>query len=283
MSSTSHWLQPVNELPSISSSTFDVTQLYSDLIVKVSSAASSQSGVRSSRWFLLTAGAISLGLLFYATWHAGKVSGGMEDERLSLELNRLKQRVAATQLELHQQKKETENLNRALSKSGRSDSVALTASLRRQLLESQAEANQYKEVIQLEQRALAANTQLLDALSNPGARLLPMKGAQAAVDSTAYALIIESSRMLFIASNLPKPPAGKQYQLWLLRRQEPKLVSAGVFSPDDRNRAVMDFGASSVLSDIAELEITEEPQGGSEAPTGNKLMGTVAEVADRTD
>lgn len=207
----------------------------------------------------------------------------MEDQRLGLELNRLKQKVTATQLDLQQQKKMTENLNRALSNTGRSDSLALVANLRRQLLETQAEASQYKEVIELEQKALAANTQLLDALSSPGAHLLPMKGAEAAADSTAYALIVASSRMLFIASNLPKPPEGKQYQLWVLRRQEPKLVSAGVFSPDERNRAVMNFDASSVLSDIAELEVTEEPEGGSEAPTGNKLMGAVAERSDKTE
>ncbi len=249
----------------------------------MSSAVSSQPGLRLNRWFLLTAGSVSLGLLFYASWHAGKVSGELEDERVGLELNRLKQKVAATQLELEQEKQETENLNRALSKSGRSDSVALTGRLRQQLLESQAEANQYKEVIGLEQRALAANTKLLDALSERGAHLLPMRGTEAAADSTAYALIVESSRMLFVASNLPKPSEGKQYQLWLLRRQEPKLVSAGVFTPDDANRAIMDFGASSVLSDIAELEVTEEPTGGSEAPSGNKLMAGVAEKTDKTE
>jgi anti-sigma-K factor RskA len=247
------------------------------------SAASSQHGLRSSRWFLLTVGALVLGLSFYATWHAGKISGGMEDERLSVEVNRLKQRVAANQLELQQQKQQTENLERALSKAGKSDSLALVANLRRQLLQSQAEANQYKAVIALEQKALAENTKLLNVLSSPGAHLFPMKGSEAAADSTAYALIVESSKMVFVASNLPKPPDGKQYQLWVLRRQDPKMVSAGVFSPDDKNGAVMDFDTSSVLSDIADVEVTEEPAGGSEAPTGNKLMGAAIEKPDKTD
>jgi hypothetical protein len=157
------------------------------------------------------------------------------------------------------------------------------ASLRKQLLQTQAEANQYKEVIQVEQQALAHNTQLLDALSSPGAHLLPMKGSEAAEDSTAYALIVESSRMVFLASNLPDPPAGKQYQLWLLRRQDPKLVSAGVFSPDDKKRVVMNFDTPSVLSDIAELEVTEEPSGGSEAPSGNKLLTGVLEKSDKPE
>lgn len=247
------------------------------------STGSSQPGFASSRWFLLSAGALTLALLFCGTWYAGKVSRELEEQRISLDLNRLKQKVAATQLDLQHQKQETVNLERALSKSGSSDAALAVTKLRQQLLESQAEANQYKEVIELEEKALKENTELLDALSNPGAHLVAMKGTEAAADSTAYALIVESSRMLFVASNLPQPPAGKQYQLWVLRRQEPKLVSAGVFSPDDRNRAMMDFDTPSVLSDIAELEVTQEPVGGSEAPTGNKLLATVGEKADRSD
>jgi hypothetical protein len=239
--------------------------------------------LRSSTWFLLTLGAIVLVLLFYATWHAGKVSGGMEDERLNRELNRLKQKVAATQLELEQQKQQTESLNHALSRTGKGDSVTLVNNLRRQLLESQAEANQYKEVIALEQQTAAENTRLLDALSSPGAHLLALKGFEAAVDSTAYAVIVEGSKLVFVASNLPKPPAARQYQLWVLRRQDPKLVSAGVFSPDEKNRAVMEFNSSSALSDIAELALTEEPSGGSQTPTGNKVMAVTIEKSEKSE
>ncbi|HZS53047.1 MAG TPA: anti-sigma factor [Bryobacteraceae bacterium] len=239
--------------------------------------------MKSSRWFLFTAGAATVVLLFYATWHAGKVSAQLEGERLAFELNQIKQKVAVTEVELQQQKQQTDNLTRALSKTGRGDSLALVTKLRQQLLQSQAEANQYKEVILLEQNALLGNTKLLDALSLPGARLVQMKGADAAAESTAYALIVESSRMVFVASNLPKLAEGKQYQLWVLRRQEPKLVSAGVFTPDEGRRAVMDFGEPSVLSDVAEVEVTEEPAGGSETPTGDKLMTGTAAKADKTD
>lgn len=245
--------------------------------------AAPQGGVQSNRWFILTVGAVSVGLLFYATWNAGKVWGEMEDERVTLDLNRLKEKVAETQLALAQQKEETENLTVALTKSGKSDSLALTDKLRRQLLESQAEANQYKEVIGLEQQALIENTKLLDALSNPGAHLVAMKGSEIAADSTGYALIVESSRMLFVASNLPQPPEGKQYQLWVFRREEPKLVSAGVFSPDERKRVMMDFGAPSMLSDIAEVEVTEEPSTGSESPTGDKVMTAVRRPDETED
>ncbi len=44
----------------------------------------------------------------------------------------------------------------------------------------------------------------------------------------------------------------------------------------------MDFDATNVLSEIAELDVTEEPTGGSEAPTGGKIM-TSTEKPDKTD
>ncbi len=191
---------------------------------------------KPGRWAMLIVASLSLLLLFVATWQAGKIWGQMEDERLTLDLNRLNEQVAQTRLELRQEQQQTANLRRELEKTGKSDSIALVHKLQKQLLQTQAEANQYKEVIQLEQRALSSNTQVVEALSNPGTHLMEMKPTEAGTDSTGYALV-ESSRMLFLASHLPAPPIGKQYQLWVMRREDPKLVSAGVFSPDgDRPR-----------------------------------------------
>lgn len=250
----------------------------------MSSAAVSQGGgLRSSPWFLLAAGGISVGLLLFATWQAGKLWGGMESERLSIELGRLQQKVAETQVQLELQRQTTDRLNHAVSKSGMSASVELVPRLQRELLKAQAEINQYRDVIQLEQRALQENTTLLDALSNPGVYLLPMKGTDVAAGSTAYALIVGSSRMLFVASNLPQPAQGNQFQLWVLRRQEPKVVNAGLFSPDDRKRTILNFAAPSMLSDIAELAVTEEPFGGSDIPRGDKLMTALMEKPDKIE
>ncbi len=77
-----------------------------------------------------------------------------------------------------------------------------------------------------------------------------------------------------MASRLPKLADGRQFQLWALRRQNPKMVSAGVFSADEDSCALMNFDDRSVLSDLALLEVTDEPQGGSAEPTGAKLMET---------
>jgi anti-sigma-K factor RskA len=111
-----------------------------------------------------------------------------------------------------------------------------------------------------------------------------MKGSEQASDSTAYALIVEKTRLVFIGSKLPKLNEGKQFQLWLVRRQDPKVVSAGVFSPNDDSRALVNFDDQSVLTELASLVVTDEPEGGSAEPTGTHLLeAEIEKSGDRTD
>lgn len=235
-----------------------------------------------SRWWLLGAGTATLTLLLIATWYAGRESAGLEAQRVSADVNRLAQQVASTQLALALQKAKTDQLDKALKGSNKSATVALESQLRRQLLRAQAEANQYKGILDRERQAAVDNSSLVEALTNPGAHLVPLKGTEAAAEATAYALIVENSRLIFIASNLPELAAGRQFQLWLVRKEDPKFVSAGVFASDADKRAFMSFEDRSVLSEIALVEVTEEPEGGSAAPSGTKLLetgGTTAEPA----
>jgi len=148
----------------------------------------------------------------------------------------------------------------------------------RQLLELEAEVSQYKTIVDRQQRSLADNLRLLKALSAPRAHLFTMKGSEIASDCTAYSLLVVKSRVVLVASNLPKLAENKQFQFWLLRNKEPKIVSAGVFSPDDENHAVVDFEDPSVLTDISIFEVTDEPRGGSSEPTGVKLLTASTET-----
>jgi hypothetical protein len=225
-------------------------------------------------WRLLFPSAIVLTVLLVATWHAGQGSGQLDGQRLSGEIDLLTQKIASNQLELARQQKKINELEQALKASGKNVNLPLLAQLRAQLLQAQAEANQYKTIIQRERQKSTDNQLLIDVLSTSGAHLLAMKGSEAAADSTAYALLAENGRLLLIASRLPKLAEGRQFQLWLLRKQEPKVVSAGVFSADENSRALMDFDDRSVLSELALLEVTDEPQGGSSEPTGVKLLAS---------
>lgn len=234
----------------------------------------------ASRWRLFVPAAITVALLIVGAWYAGRESAGLEAERVSAQVNELASEVASNELALKQERAKTDRLERALQSSGKSTSLALQAQLRQQLLKAQAEANDYKAIIDRERQVSKDNSRLLDALSTPGTHLLSLKGAESAADSTAYALLVVNSRLLFVASNLPEPAEGRQFQLWLKRKQDPKIVSAGVFTPDDDNRTLMSFDDPSVLSDISVLEVTDEPEGGSAAPTGTKLLETESNTAE---
>lgn len=228
----------------------------------------------ASGWRLALPAAVAITVLLVATWHAGRESGELDGQRVSAQMDVLTQKIASNQLELERQRKRTSDLERALSSSGKNANLGLLAQLHQQLLLAQAEANQYRSIIQRERQQSADNDRLVDALSIPGTHLLPMKGTETAADSTAYALLVANGRLLLVASGLPKLADGRQFQLWVLRRQDPKVVSAGVFSADEDSRALMKFEDPSLLSDLALLEVTDEPQGGSSEPTGAKLLET---------
>jgi len=232
-------------------------------------------------WRLLLPAALVLTVLLVFTWRAGLESGQLEGQRLSAQIDLLTQRIASNQLELERQRKKTSELERALKASGKNANFGLLTQLHQQLSQALAEANQYRTIIQREQQKSTDNQVLINALSAAGARLMPMKGADAAVDSNVYALLAENGRLLLIASRLPKLADGRQFQLWVLRRQEPKVVSAGVFSADGNSRALMNFDDPSLLADLALLVVTDEPQGGSSEPTGAKLLE--AGITDKSE
>lgn len=227
---------------------------------------------KASRRWLLVGGTAALTVLLVAAWYSGRESAGLEAQRVSVEVNDLSQQVAATRLALKQQKAKTEQLEKALRGSGKAANVTLESQLRRQLLQAEAEANQFKGILERERQMTSDRTRLIDSLTLPGAHLLSLKGLDTAADSTAYALVVPNSSLVFIASHLPPLPQGRQYELWLLRKQDPKFVSAGLFMPDDTDGALMSFIDPAFLSDMMALEVTQEPVGGSLAPSGAKLL-----------
>lgn len=235
---------------------------------------------RVGHWKLVAAGTIVLTILLIGAWYGGRESAGFDAQRLSVELDQLQQQVADNQLALKKQKEVIDQLQRALHNAGKTNSVAVQADLRRQLLKAQAEANEYKDIVERERQAAEDNSRLVEALSHPEAHLVPMKGAEAAADSTAYALLIDNSHLTLVASNLPQLDDGRQFQLWIVRKEDPKIISAGVFDADDNNRALVSINDRSVLSDLALVEVTEEPDGGSEAPTGTKLFETLSSAGE---
>jgi hypothetical protein len=181
--------------------------------------------------------------------------------------------VATDQIRLQQEIQKRAEIEKQLSSSGRS-AIGQATRLQESLMQSQAEAQGYKTVIARDSQLSSDNTRLIGMLNSVGARLLPMRGGEGTTNAVAYILLIENSKLLFVGSNLPKPAPDHQFQLWLHRKEEPKIVSMGVFVPDEKNHAFVEYTEASLLSEISFVAITEEPTGGSSAPTTARLFDT---------
>jgi anti-sigma-K factor RskA len=70
-----------------------------------------------------------------------------------------------------------------------------------------------------------------------------------------------------LVSQLPEPPAGKAYQLWLITGNSP--ASVGVMAAGQRDGTV----ALDSLGTADTLGVTVEPEGGSDQPTSDPIAG----------
>jgi len=69
--------------------------------------------------------------------------------------------------------------------------------------------------------------------------------------------------------NLPPPPAGRDYQLWVLDPKAPAPVSAGVLTVDTASRR---FTVGPIGSEGPGFAVSLEPSGGQPAPSGPILF-----------
>jgi anti-sigma-K factor RskA len=88
--------------------------------------------------------------------------------------------------------------------------------------------------------------------------------------STARALWSRNRGMVFTTTNLPLPPPGRVYQVWVVTAQAP--VSAGLLTPDPSGRATVFFNTPADIPPPLAVAVTLEPAGGVPAPTGEKYL-----------
>jgi hypothetical protein len=224
------------------------------------------------RWWIVALGTAILVILVCGTWYAGRQSASIQDQGLSSALDQMTQQLASLRLQLDEERAKRQDAERALISVGKSSLIHQQIQMRRQILELQAAVGQYKGILDRQESEADDNVSLFSALSAPGARLFSMKNSGAAAHCTAYALIVKNSKLVLIARNLPKLDNQRQFQCWIMRKKEPRMISAGVFTPHDDNRAVLEFEDPSVISDISFIEVTNEPRGDNPEPTGTKLL-----------
>jgi hypothetical protein len=228
----------------------------------------------ASRTLLVISAALLL-LVGIAAWVAGTRYERLRTQQLVSQLANAQENVVRLRMQLRERDARIQESNNSPRTSG-SESVAVeTERMRRQILRLQAELNAVQNVSNRDREELADKQQLVNALSGAGAHLIALRGQETALPSVAYAIVIENQKLLLIASKLPKAPAGHDYQLWVLRKEEPATVSGGVFSPDDDGRVMFQLTESQLVSHFAALSVTLEPVGGSDAPAGPKIYSSV--------
>jgi hypothetical protein len=84
--------------------------------------------------------------------------------------------------------------------------------------------------------------------------------------------LVSSAGVLLIARDLPQLTGGKCYQLWLIRKGNPSIVSGGLVQTDASGGGILLAPPSPDLGLVTGFAITDEPAGGSSKAQGHKLL-----------
>lgn len=106
-------------------------------------------------------------------------------------------------------------------------------------------------------------------LADPTTRLFPVRGEGPGAGAWGtLALNRRSQRMLLLVKGLP-PQEGRVYQVWLM--EDGGRESAGLFQAEPGRAALLSH-SSRRLGEIDAVGVSLEPEGGSPAPTGPRVL-----------
>ena len=105
----------------------------------------------------------------------------------------------------------------------------------------------------------------------PDMARIDLAGQQSAPKASARAFWSRSRGMVFAATSLPQPPAGKVYQLWVVANGV-NPISAGLLAPDAQGQINTHFVTPQDIPVPVALAVTLEPEGGVPQPTGEKYL-----------
>lgn len=108
------------------------------------------------------------------------------------------------------------------------------------------------------------------ALSASDTRTIALSGQEVAPAATAK-VYLTGRRVLVFFHHLPENPDDKSYQLWILRGDQPKPLSAGVFDVRKDGSASIAIENLPVDTVIKGFAVTLEPKGGVDQPTNTNF------------
>jgi anti-sigma-K factor RskA len=145
--------------------------------------------------------------------------------------------------------------------------------------QAQAEAGEAQSAVaslqrQLDQYAKQADL-AVSILTAGDMRPIAMAGRENAIGSTARAYWSPTRGLLIVADNLPVPPPGRIYQVWVIGGTTP--VSAGLLGEQGSGRGMLIAPPpTGVAPGTVTVAVTDEPPGGLPAPSGSiRLAGSL--------
>lgn len=128
-------------------------------------------------------------------------------------------------------------------------------------------------VLQLEQtrlnRQIRTGQTVMSMLSYPTTERLAISS-----ENVVGSLLLDKDRNIvtLIVWNMPQLDENRTYQIWLIQPQGDR-VSAGIFRPEgDQAYTTQIVFPQQSLADFIGIGVTVEPAGGSEAPTGERIL-----------
>ena len=115
----------------------------------------------------------------------------------------------------------------------------------------------------------------LSILTAGDMREIPMTGNEATAIAAARAYWSPARGLLLVADRLPAPPAGRVYQVWIIKGEE--KLSAGLLGdePGGRGMLIVTPPRSGVDGSVT-VAVTDEPPGGLPTPSGSiRLAGSI--------
>lgn len=114
--------------------------------------------------------------------------------------------------------------------------------------------------------------QNLDVLSGPrGMRAIALQSTDAAPQASAFMIVGADGRNgVLVVDQMPQLAEGREYQLWLRRNGE--VTSGGIFDVDEDGYRGMRVEAPDSLLSYSACNVTVEPAGGSDYPTGEEVL-----------
>ncbi len=137
------------------------------------------------------------------------------------------------------------------------------------LLETRMEARE--KLIQNLRTELNDKARVLQIMRAPQLKIADLNGLPPSPEAKGKVIWNpENDQAVFYGFNLAAIPSDKDYQLWMLKGNQP--ISAGVFTPDADGNAISEFTTIADDENISAFAVTLEPKGGVAQPTGEMYL-----------